>query len=154
MTITARKKVLFLITKSNFGGAQRYVYDLATTLDAEKFEVVVALGGKGPLASLLEHAGIRTITIESLTRDISIKNELRFTFELWKIIHTERPHILHVNSSKAGAVGTLLGRVAFVPRVLFTAHGWAFNEDRPWWQKIIIKIILDRQKDFLSRRRS
>jgi len=136
-----RKKVLFLITKSNFGGAQRYVYDLATTLDTDKFEIVVALGGNGPLTTLLEHAGIRTIHIKSLVRDVSLKNELRFSLELWRIIRSERPQILHVNSSKAGAVGTLLGRLAFVPRVLFTAHGWAFNEDRPWWQKFIIKLI-------------
>jgi len=26
-----------------------------------------------------------------------------------------------------------------VPRVIFTAHGWAFNEDRPDWQKFSIK---------------
>lgn len=136
-----KKKVLFLITKSNWGGAQRYVYDLATTLDTEKFEPVVALGGNGTLAELLGHAGIRTIFIPSLTRDVSLKNELRFIRDLWHIIRTERPHILHVNSSKAGAVGTLLGRMAFVPRVLFTAHGWAFNEDRPRWQKMVIKCI-------------
>lgn len=141
MTNTGPKKVLFLITKSNFGGAQRYVYDLATTLDPERFEVVVALGGNGPLATLLEHAGIRTIPLPSLMRDVSIKNELRFIRDLWQIIQTERPAILHVNSSKAGAIGTLLGRISFTPRVLFTAHGWAFNEDRPWWQKIIIKLI-------------
>jgi glycosyltransferase involved in cell wall biosynthesis len=32
-----------------------------------------------------------------------------------------------------------LGRLARVPRVIFTAHGWAFNEDRPFWQSCIIK---------------
>ena len=52
--ITTKKKVLFLITKSNWGGAQRYVFDLATNLDPEQFEVVVALGGNGELASKLE----------------------------------------------------------------------------------------------------
>jgi glycosyltransferase involved in cell wall biosynthesis len=25
--------------------------------------------------------------------------------------------------------------------VLFTAHGWAFNEDRPWWQRLLIKTL-------------
>ena len=30
MTSTGKTKVLFLITKSNWGGAQRYVYDIAT----------------------------------------------------------------------------------------------------------------------------
>lgn len=136
-----RKKVLYLITKSNWGGAQRYVYDLATHLDKERFEAVVALGGNGTLKEQLQHAGIRVISIESLGRDVSLKKEWKFMKELWQILQTEKPAVLHVNSSKAGGMGTFLGRVARVPRVLFTAHGWAFNEDRPWWQKMIIKFL-------------
>lgn len=141
MSKPTRKKVLFLITKSNWGGAQRYVYDLATHLDPAQFEPVVALGGDGTLKEMLQHAGIRVITIDSLERDISLKKEWAFAQELWQILRHERPDILHVNSSKAGGVGTLLGRIARIPRVLFTAHGWAFNEDRPWWQRTLIKAL-------------
>ncbi len=135
------KKVLFLITKSNWGGAQRYVYDLATALNPAEYEPVVALGGNGTLAEMLHHAGIRTITISSLERDINAKKELALARELYRVIRTERPDILHLNSSKAGALGALVGRLARVPRIIFTAHGWAHNEDRPWWQKLIIKSI-------------
>jgi len=141
MTLQPRKKVLFLITKSNWGGAQRYVYDLATNLDREKFEPVVALGGNGILADMLENAGIRVINIESLGRNISLKKEWAFACELWQILRVESPDVFHVNSSKAGGVGTLLGRLLRAPNVIFTAHGWAFNEDRPLWQKLITKFL-------------
>ena len=134
-----RKKILFLITKSNWGGAQRYVFDLATTIDHSVYEPVVILGGEGELADKLTQAGIRTIALDSLQRDISITKELAFATELWKILKSEKPEVLHVNSSKAGGVGCFIGRIARVPRVIFTAHGWAFNEDRPLWQKFIIK---------------
>lgn len=140
MEIT-RKKVLFLITKSNWGGAQRYVYDLAVNLDQRQFEPVVACGGKGQLVDMLHNSGIRTITLNTLERDISIKKDFAFAKELWNILKAEEPDVFHVNSSKAGAMGTFLGRLARVPRVIFTAHGWAFNEDRPWWQRIIIKFV-------------
>jgi len=136
-----KKKILYLITKSNWGGAQRYVYDLATNLNKDQFEPVVALGGDGTLKELLTHAGIRVITITSLERDISTKKEIDFAKELWSILKTEKPDILHVNSSKAGGVGTLLGRLSRTPKVLFTAHGWAFNEDRPYWQRVTIKSL-------------
>lgn len=136
-----RKKVLFLITKSNWGGAQRYVYDLATALDRTQYEPVVALGGNGTLTEMLHHAGVRTITITSLERDINTKKEFVLLRELYHIFRTEAPDILHLNSSKAGAVGAIVGRLARVPRIIFTAHGWAFNEDRPWWQRFIIKGI-------------
>ncbi len=136
-----KRKVLFLITKSTWGGAQRYVYDLATNLDPHKFEAVVALGGDGELIDRLKNAGIRTIQIKSLQRDISWKQEWDSTKELAKIIRREKPDVLHVNSSKSGGIGTLLGRVLRVPKIIFTAHGWAFNEDRPRWQKFVIKIL-------------
>ncbi len=135
------KKVLYLITKSNWGGAQRYVYDLATGLPKDEFEAVVALGGDGPLATKLQEAGIRVIFIPSLQRDISLAKEARSFFELWRIIRAEKPEVLHINSSKAGALGTLIGRLARVPQIVFTAHGWAFNEDRPKLQKLILKKI-------------
>jgi len=56
--MVGKKKILYVITKSNFGGAQRQVFDLATGLSKEKFEVAVALGGKGLLKEKLDAAGI------------------------------------------------------------------------------------------------
>lgn len=141
-----RKKVLFLITKSNWGGAQRYVYDLAVGLPKDKFEVVVALGvdengDVGPLGAKLQAAGVRVFPLRSLTRDISLAKEIDAIKEIWWLIRKERPDVLHINSSKAGALGALIGRLLFVPKVIFTAHGWAFNENRPGWQKFILKSI-------------
>lgn len=136
-----RKKVLFLITKSNFGGAQRYVYDLATSLPKNEFDVAVALGGDGLLAERLHDAGIRVIKIASLQRDVSFAKEIRAFLELIDIVRAERPHVLHINSSKAGAIGAIVGHLCRVPKIVFTAHGWAFNEDRPGWQRLILKSI-------------
>lgn len=128
-----------MITKSNWGGAQRYVYDLAVGLPRGNFDVVVALGGDGPLATKLQAADIKVVRIPSLQRDISLAKELSSLREISDIIEAERPDILHINSSKAGAYGALIGRLRRVPKIIFTAHGWAFNEDRPLWQRLILK---------------
>lgn len=136
-----RKKVLYLITKSNWGGAQRYVYDLATNLDSRQFEPVVAMGGNGVLSDMLKNAGIRTITLQELQNKPSFKQTLRASRELRNILREERPHILHLNSSIAGLIGAFVGHVARVPQIIFTAHGWAFNEDRPLGQRLIIKCL-------------
>ncbi len=132
-----RKKVLFLITKSNFGGAQRYVYDLATSLPKDRFEIVVALGGTGKkdagagiLKERIEAMGIRTIFINSFMRDISLAREWRALFELITLFKSEHPDVVHLNSSKAGGLGALAARIAGIRRIIFTAHGWPFWEDR------------------------
>lgn len=135
---TKKKKLLFIITKSNWGGAQRYVFDLATRLPKDHFDIVVALGGDGVLITKLHEHNIKTISIPSLQRDISVTKELLAFREIARIIQTEQPDILHVNSSKAGGIGAFLGRLYRVPRILYTAHGWAFNEDRSWFYRCMV----------------
>src|SRR3989344_1038967 len=103
-------KILYCITKSNWGGAQRYVYDLATHLPAE-FEAAVVLGGDGALKTRLEIAGIPTIPLSRLERDIHIRGDIKTFFELLGIFRRERPDIIHLNSSKMGILGTLAARI-------------------------------------------
>ncbi|HEU4677467.1 MAG TPA: glycosyltransferase family 4 protein [Candidatus Paceibacterota bacterium] len=139
MTTNAKKqKTLYIITKSNFGGAQRYVYELATGLPRDRFEPVVAAGGDGILFEKLRAAGVRTVTIASFERDISITKELRSMFELARIIRRERPDVVHLNSSKAGGSGAFVARLLGVRQIIFTAHGWPFYEDRgALWRAVV-----------------
>ena len=126
----ARKKILFVITKSNWGGAQRYVYDLATALPQDQFEVSVAFGQPGLLALKLKAASITVHPIYSLERNMSFIADMKSFFELRRLFHTEQPDVVHLNSSKAAGIGALAARLAGVPRIIFTAHGWPFWEQR------------------------
>ena len=136
-----KKKVLFLITKASWGGAQQYVYDLATKLPTEQFTVTVALGGDGELREKLETAGVKVKSIAGLQRDLSILKELATLKHLTKIIKEEKPEIIHVNSSKAGGLGALAGRLNNIPKIIYTAHGWAFNEDRGFLARFLIGLF-------------
>lgn len=137
-------KILYLITKSNFGGAQRYVFDLATESKKRGHDIVVGFGGTGPLAAKLSEAGVRTITIPELERDINAANDFKTFLRLLDIFAIEQPDIIHCNSSKMGGLGALAARVwngwswmfkflnkgGHPARIIFTGHGWAFNEER------------------------
>lgn len=125
-----RKKILFVITKSNWGGAQRYVYDLATNLPKEEFDVRVAFGQPGLLAQKLEGARITAYPIASLQRDVSVIADVKSFFELLRLFRREKPDVVHLNSSKAAGVGALAARLAGVPKIIFTVHGWPFWEQR------------------------
>lgn len=134
-------KVMYVITKGNWGGAQEYVYSLATYLPKDKYDVLVVCGEGEILTEKLKSSGIETIHIESLKRDISFLKEIKSFFELLKIIKQFRPDVLHLNSSKIGGLGGLAGRISKVPKIIFTAHGWAFNESRPWLTKKILLLL-------------
>lgn len=134
-----KKKILYVITKSNWGGAQRYIYDLATNLPKREFSATVVLGGNGELKERLEAANIRVIVVEKLERDIGILKDIASFFALLKIFKSERPDIVHLNSSKAGGLGALAGRLAGVKKIIFTAHGWAWNEE---WRGTFSKFLI------------
>lgn len=125
-----KKKILYVITKSNFGGAQRYVYDLATSLSNEQFDVAVILGGDGKLKEKLNARGIRIITLPNFGRDIHFWNDIKIFFALVRVFQKERPDIIHLNSSKAGGLGSLAARIARVPHIIFTVHGLPSLEPR------------------------
>lgn len=139
-----KSKILFVITKSNWGGAQRYVYTLATAL-RETFDVAVAFGGTGEhsakeglLARKLKDYSIRTIFISSFMRDISPLRDIQAIRELTELFKKEKPDIAHLNSSKAGGVGALAARRAGVKKIIFTSHGLAYDEDRNPFARFII----------------
>lgn len=137
-----KQKLLLVITKSNWGGAQKYVYDIATAKDVmEKYDVQVALGQSGELAHRLKE---KEIIVHNLKRLNNSLNPIKLFFsvlELVSIIQKTQPDIIHTNSSFAGiAVST----AAFLARKksVFTIHGWPFNEKRTTQQKFILKTAM------------
>jgi len=136
-------KILYVITKANWGGAQRYVYDLATAARDAGCDVAVVVGGTGLLAEKLVAANIRTIPLGLRQRRTFIGDLFTFSplFSLMHLLRSEHPDVVHVNSAKAGGLGALGARIAGVPRIIFTAHGWEFNAPRPYLSKIGIRFF-------------
>jgi glycosyltransferase involved in cell wall biosynthesis len=140
-------KILYIITKSVWAGAGKYVYDLATALPQTRFRSMVAAGGNGELAKKIKEAGIPYFEIKHFQRDISIFKEIFAYFEILKLLFKIRPDIIHVNSSKAGGiVGVACWDYKFLTfnfklKTIFTAHGWAFHESRPKWQIWLIRLV-------------
>jgi glycosyltransferase involved in cell wall biosynthesis len=139
MTKESKRKIIYVITKSNWGGAQRYVYDLATHLPKDAFDVVVA-APEGALTKMLDAAGIRTTHLTFTQRHSFLFTLLTLgsLFSLIALLRRERPDVLHLNSAKAGGLGALAGRIAGTSKIVFTAHGWSFLEDR----NIVVKELM------------
>ncbi len=130
----SKKRLFFVITKATWGGAQKYVYDLLHHLPTE-YEASLVFGVPG---TLLEKEGINTLTqhsIKELARDPSPINDSIAFLKLFSLFRRKRPDIVHLNSSKAGFLGALAARLAGVPKIVFTCHGWAFTEPRSFLSK-------------------
>jgi glycosyltransferase involved in cell wall biosynthesis len=130
------EKILFIITKSNFGGAQRYVFELATRLKKNGHTVAVALGGNGALKTKLEDDGIEVFSITGAQRDISITKEVQVLWNIFSIIRTYKPTVVHLNSPKIGGLGAVAARAAYFlnrtksGKIIYTNHGWPFSGNK------------------------
>jgi glycosyltransferase involved in cell wall biosynthesis len=121
-----RPRILFVVTLAETGGAQTYVASLLSPL-TDGFDVAVAAHGDGPLRGAARAAGVRFVPLRHVRRPLSLWRDVLGLLELLALLHRERPHIVHVNSAKAGALGRLAAWLARVPIRIYTVHGWAFR---------------------------
>ena len=130
-----RRRLLLLVTRSELGGAQKYVYALATAVSAAKYEIAVACGGREWLCRALTAKGVPVFSLPPLaSRPNSSAKIIRSLFDpvafsaLCRLVREYRPDILHTNSTKAGFLGRLAARRARLPVVVHTWHGLPINE--------------------------
>lgn len=135
------KTILYLITQSEFGGAQKYVLDLALGLKDE-FNIYVGMGGegeKGEFTRKLKENNIEYYVLKYLKREISPINDFLAVFEIIKLIKKIRPDIVHLNSSKISILGSIASQICSMFHVscyvIYTVHGWVFNEPLAAWKK-------------------
>lgn len=145
------KKILYVITHGNRGGAQTHVRSLAIGAASAGHEVVVGMGTHGWLQEELEGKGIRTVHFEKLARSWNPFSSLLFAFELRQFLQRERFDVVHVHSSNA-MFGLLSGiRLPHPPGFIATIHGWSLLH--PGWEKspavkflygLVMRLLLSR----------
>ncbi len=131
--------VLHIITRASWGGAQRYVYDMAT--DSSSFIQAVATESSGALIDELHDAGITVYHLSYARKSILPFHDVRTLIDIVKLLRRVKPDIVHLHSSKMGLLGGLACRIVGIPRIIFTSHGWPYNENRPFPILLIFKIL-------------
>ena len=139
--INPKKRVLFIITQSELGGAQKFLAQLIRHLDTLRFEVVLATGqdGNEEIRAILPE-NTHFVTLKKLHRNPNIINDISSIFELKKLIMELRPDTVFLNSSKAGFNGSLAVKMLPPnvphPKVIYRIGGWTFNDPWPWWKRL------------------
>ena len=123
------RRILYLITKSELGGAQSHVADLIEGF-APNHEIHLATGSDGPLTDVARACGAPVHFLPRLQRSVNPLLDLAAVREFSALVRRVKPHLIHAHSSKAGVVARLSGRRTGVP-VVFTAHGWGFSPGTP-----------------------
>ena len=101
--MTAKIKLLHVITHLPIGGAQDNTLYTIELLDKNKYDISLCCNFKGELVERAKRVnGVTFFNIPSLCREVSIYNDLKSFIVLYKLIKNEDFKIVHTHSSKAG----------------------------------------------------
>jgi len=133
-------KILFIITQSEIGGAQRFLLEFVPYLANKGHEIAVVAGeGNGELFGQYQILGSKSkkYFIKNLVRNLNPIKDIAALLEILKIIKKEQPDILFLQSTKAGFLGSIAGKLSH-KKVVYRIGGWSFQDPRPWWANKII----------------
>ncbi|MEO5617934.1 MAG: glycosyltransferase family 4 protein [Candidatus Eisenbacteria bacterium] len=124
-------RVLHIITRMIVGGAQENTMLSCALVDRTRFASELLCGPQtGPEGELHGETRARGVTLHlepGLVREVHPWMDAVALNSLVRFLRRGRWDIVHTHSSKAGILGRMAARIARVPVVVHTAHGWGFN---------------------------
>jgi len=132
-------KILYLVTKSEAGGAQTHIYQLSEYFIEKGNEVGIM---SCPGGWLEEEAGKLGIKFYPNKYFSNIPDPIRIfkgMKEIKEVVDNFKPDLISCHSTAAGFMGRLAVRNK-IPTT-FTAHGWAFTKGTPLWRRYLAILI-------------
>ncbi|MCA9733053.1 MAG: glycosyltransferase family 4 protein [Deferribacteres bacterium] len=145
-------KVLHIITHMHVGGAQDNTLITVERHDRKKFDVTLMCSPEGAWVERAKQIpNLNIVFIEKLTRPIHPVSDVLAFFQIYRHLKTEKYDIVHTHSSKPGFLGRIAAKLAKVPVVVHTIHGFPFHDFMmPVLRRFFI--FLEKQCAYLSDR--
>ncbi len=137
--MSGRIVVAHVVTKLELGGAQLNTLHTVEHLDPTRFDACLISGPGGMLKSRLADAD-RHLIAPALGREIRPGRDLQALLQLVRLLRRTAPQIVHTHSSKAGILGRAAARLARVPIVVHSVHGFSFSPFQPLLQRSFYRL--------------
>ena len=92
------------------------------------------------MSDIASSFNVKVHIIPSLKRRIDLVTDLRSLQEFIALVKQIKPDLIHAHSSKPGVIARLSGKFCNKP-VIFTVHGWGFDEKAPFVRRTIALIF-------------
>ena len=143
-----KKTILFIITKSETGGAQKFVSEQIRCLSNTKsWNCLLATNTEGWLTQSVEN----TIHDKKMLLDTKITNifSISYLIKLIRFIKKNKPDLIIANSANGGLYGRLAG-IFTKTKVIYVSHGWSsiYNGGR---FKFIFNFIINHFMNLFTR---
>jgi glycosyltransferase involved in cell wall biosynthesis len=108
-------------------------------LDRSLYTVELACAPGGPLINLVQDHHMKVRLFPPLVQPLHPLKDLLALLELFLFLKKNPYHVVHTHNSKAGFVGRLAAKLAAVPVIVHTVHGFAFHEREAPWRRILFR---------------
>jgi hypothetical protein len=139
----AEKQKVLHVVEAMGGGVFTYIVELANGM-SDEFDITIAFGIRSETPENYEEYfkdNINLIRVENFERAIRLTKDIKAYFELHKIIKKLNPDIIHLHSSKAGAIGRMIPNPEG-KKMFYTPHGYSFlMEDISALKKHIYRFV-------------
>ena len=89
---------------------------------------VIGISSPGPEIPFIEAAGIPHIPVEMTRNPFTPFRDLKALWQLYRIFRRERFTIVHTHNPKPGFLGQIAAKMASVPIIVNTLHGFYFHD--------------------------
>lgn len=150
-----RIKVLFLIGTLEIGGSETQLVELASRLDRRAFEpFVCTVTQGGALEAMLRERGIRVCSLRFVGRarrslwtiPAMALGAVSAVVRLWRLLRRERPDIIHGILISAYVLGTFVGRLAGMKRIVASRRSLGRFKER-MYAYLLLERLADRYTD-------
>lgn len=128
-------KILYIITKSELGGAQMHVSQLMHAMVAKGHTVGIVSHPGGWLETIAKEIGVQFFPITTFSNAYNPLKLFSSVRKLQKVAREFSPDIVSCHSSGAGFFWRI-GNRRKLPTV-YTAHSWAFTKGAPFFRKMV-----------------
>ena len=94
---------------------------------------VVGVCAEGPLLDAPRAEGFRIVPMP-MARSLNPIAQARALAALVALMRAEKPDLVHAHMPISGLLARAAARIAGVPRIAYTGHGFLFNQPGPWWR--------------------
>ncbi|MCM8798319.1 MAG: glycosyltransferase family 4 protein [Candidatus Omnitrophica bacterium] len=122
-------KILHIITHLELGGAQKTTLRIIQGLNQQVFEIHLLTSPFGYLVKELHKIeGVKFKLIPALRRELNLLNDIIAFLIMLHYIRKNQFDIVHTHSPKAGFLGRWSAKLAGVPHIIHTVHGFPFYD--------------------------